>query len=186
MPLTYHFRPFPDPKELRSEPKIQSTSTEPSMTTCPCGKSVTRCQQCRQQKREQRFAPSRYSQTTMPSIKEESDPIQRALTFKERREQRRAASHTSVGAAFHELLGSEDYFTFYHDTAFARSPSASPRSAYRSSRAAIRSRSSGAEQAGLPSVPTPLEASDSSDSIHSVDSVESADEKDQDLSRRGS
>ena len=121
----------------------------------------------------------------MPSIKEESDPAQRVRTFKERREQRRAASHTSVSAAFQEALGSEDYFTFYHDTAFARSPSASPRSTYRSSRAAIRSRKSSAEQAGMPPVP-PLEASDSSDSIDSLDSVESADDGEQDLTRRGS
>lgn len=179
MPLTYHFRPFPDPEELKTEPKTQPTSTEPPTTTCPCLKAVARCKKCRQQQREERSALRQSSQTLLPSIKEELDPLQRALTPKAIREQRRAANRMSVSAALAEAVGSEDYFTFYHDTAFARSPAASSRSGYRRSRT---SRKPSAEQPSLPPVPT-LEASDSSDSVESIDSVL---EGEQDLSRRGS
>lgn len=182
MPLTYHFRPFPDPEELRTEPKTQPTSTEPTTTTCPCQKAVARCKQCRQKERQERSLLSRPSQTTLPSIKEELDPLQRSLTPRAIREQRRAANRMSVSAALHEAAGSEDYFTFYHDTAFARSPSASSRSRYRSGRTGSSSRKSSAEEPSLPPVPT-LEASDSSDSVESIDSVL---EGEQDLARRDS
>ncbi|GAB7326834.1 hypothetical protein MBLNU13_g10767t1 [Cladosporium sp. NU13] len=116
----------------------------------------------------------------LPSIKEELDPLQRALTPKAIREQRRAAKRMSVSAALHEAASSEEYFTFYHDTAFARSPSASSRSRYRSSQTGNSSRKSSAEESSLPSVPA-LEASDSSDSVESIDSVL---EREQDLARR--
>lgn len=183
MPLTYHFRPFPHPEELPTEePKTRSTSTEPTTTTCPCYKAAARCKQCRQKERQERPFFSRPSQTMLPSIKEEPDPLQRALTPRAIREQRRAANRMSVSAALHEAAGSEDYFTFYHDTAFARSPSASSRSRYRSSRTGSSSRKSSAEEASLPSVPS-LEASDSSDSVESTDSVL---EGEQDLARRDS
>lgn len=118
----------------------------------------------------------------LPSIKEELDPLQRALTPRAIREQRRAANRMSVSAALHEAVGSEDYFTFYHDTAFARSPSASSRSRYRSSRTGSNPRQSSAEEPSLPSVPS-LEASDSSDSVESIDSVL---EGEQDLAQRDS
>jgi hypothetical protein len=180
MPLTYHFRPFPAPEELRSEPKPQPTTTEPSTKTCPCQKAVARCKQCRQKERQERSSSNRSSQTILPSIKEEADPLQRALTPRAIREQRRAANRVSVSAALHEAVGSEDYFTFYHDTAFARSPPASSRSRYRSSRTGSDSRKPNAEEASLPSIPT-LEASDSSDSVESIDSVL---EGEQDLARR--
>jgi dTDP-4-amino-4,6-dideoxygalactose transaminase len=170
MPLTYHFRPFPDPEELRAEPKTQPTTNEPPSTTCPCQKAVARCKQCRQKERQERSSLSRSSQTILPSIKEELDPLQRALTPRAIREQRRAANRMSVSAALHEAVGSEDYFTLYHDGAFARSPAASPRSAYRNRRPEIASRKSSAEKMCLPSVPN-LEASDSSDSVDSIESV---------------
>lgn len=182
MPLTYHFRPLPAPEELRFEPKPQPTTTEPSTKTCPCQKAVARCKQCRQKERQEKSSSDRSSQTMLPSIKEEADPSQRALTPRAIREQRRAANRVSVSAALHEAVGSEDYFTFYHDTAFARSPPASSRSRYRSSRTGSSSRKSSAEEANLPSIPT-LEASDSSDSVESIDSVL---EGEQDLTRRDS
>lgn len=166
MPLTYHFRPFPVPEELRAEPKPQPTSTKPSTITCPCQMAVARCKQCRQKDRQERSSLSRSSQTTLPSIKEELDPLQRSLTPKEIRDQRRTA-RISVSAALHAAAGSEDYFTFYHDGAFARSPAASSGSAYRSGR---NSRKSSAEKDSLLPVPN-LEASDSSDLIVSIENV---------------
>ena len=118
----------------------------------------------------------------LPSIKEELDPLQRPLTPKAIREQRRAASRVSVSAAFDEAVGTEDYFTFYHDTAFARSPSASSRSAYRSSRVGSSSRKSSAEN--VPSRPVPT--LESTDSVDSTDSNESSIDGEHELSRRGS
>lgn len=181
MPLTYHFRPFPTPEEPRSDHKPQPTGTEPSTTVCPCQKAVARCKKCRQQQREERSALRQSSQTMLPSIKEELDPLQRALTPRAIREQRRAPNRMSVSAALHEAAGSEDYFTFYHDTAFARSPAASSRPGYRRSRTGS-SRKSSAEETTLPPVSS-LEASDSSDSVESIDSVL---EEEQDLARRSS
>jgi hypothetical protein len=118
----------------------------------------------------------------LPSIKEELDPLHRPLTPKAIREQRRAANRVSVSAAFDQSVGTEDYFTFYHSTAFARSPSASARPAYRSGRAGSHSRKSSAEQAPTPQAPTLESAS----SVDSIDSIVSAIGGEQDLSRRGS
>jgi hypothetical protein len=118
----------------------------------------------------------------LPSIKEELDPLHRPLTPKAIREQRRAASRVSVSAVFDESVGNDDYFTFYHSTAFARSPTASARSAYRNAQAGSNHRKSSAEQAPMPRVPT-LEPTSSVDSL---DSVESDIGGEQDLSRRGS
>ena len=182
MPLTYHFRPFPEPKGLRTELKTQPTSTEPSKTTCHCQQAVARCKQCRQKERQENSLLNRPSQTMLPSMKEELDPLQRSLTPRAIREQRRAANRMSVSAALHEAASSEDFFTFYHDTAFARSPSASSRSRHRSSRTGSSSRKFSAEEASLPPGMT-LEASDSSDLVESIDSVL---EGEQDLARRDS
>lgn len=131
MPLTYHFRPFPTPGESHLIPKPQQTRSGTSPTLCPCHKELARCKRCRQQEREEKYASSCSSQTVLPSIKEEADPLRRPLTPKAIRDQRRASSRVSVSAAFDESVGSEDYFTFYHSTAFARSPSASSGPSYR-------------------------------------------------------
>lgn len=102
----------------------------------------------------------------LPSIREERDPLQRALTPKQIRDQRRASSRSSsVSAAFNEAVGSEDYFTLYHSTAFARSPSVSDRRSRRhGSASGSQSRKSSAEEACLPPI-TDLERTDSDESI---------------------
>lgn len=119
----------------------------------------------------------------LPSIKEERDPLQRTLTPRERRDQRRASSRaSSVSAAFNEAVGNEDYFTMYHSTAFARSPSVSSRRIRRHGSASdSQSRESSAEEAGKPPIPD-LERNDSDESVD-----ESAIEGEpQDLTRRDS
>jgi hypothetical protein len=158
MPLTYHFRPFPSPSDPLLDLSRQPSASGPSSaSSCSCQKEIVRCETCRQQTREDNCASSHSSQAMLSSIKEETDPSQRPLTPKAIRDQRRAATRAaSVGSIFSEAVGTEDYFTFYHSTAFARSPSGGSRE--RSSRrvgssSSSQSRKPSAEQACLPTIP---------------------------------
>lgn len=119
----------------------------------------------------------------LPSIREERDPLQRTLTPKEIRDQRRASSRSSsVSAAFNEAVGNDDYFTLFHSAAFARSPSVSSRRLRRQGSASgSQSRKTSAEEACLPPIPD-LERTDSDESVDET-AVEG---EPQDLTRRDS
>jgi hypothetical protein len=176
MPLTYHFRPFPGP----GDPLLEITRQPPaSPAPCSCQKEIVRCKTCRQQVREDNYASS-HSQAMLSSIKEEADPVRRPLTPKAIRDQRRAASRTaSISSIFNEAVATEDYFTFYHSTAFARSPSAGSRERKPrrpGSASSSQSREPSAEQACLPTIPD----------LAPVDSRDSITGEAQELSRRDS
>jgi hypothetical protein len=177
MPLTYHFRPFPGP----GDPLLEITRQPPaSPAPCSCQKEIVRCKTCRQQAREDNYASSHSSQAMLSSIKEEADPVRRPLTPKAIRDQRRAASRTaSISSIFNEAVATEDYFTFYHSTAFARSPSAGSRERKPrrpGSASSSQSREPSAEQACLPTIPD----------LAPVDSRDSITGEAQELSRRDS
>jgi hypothetical protein len=164
MPLTYHFRPFPGP----GDPLLELTRQQPtSPAPCSCQKEIVRCKTCRQQAREDNYASSHSSQAMLSSIKEETVPVRRPLTPKAIRDQRRAASRSaSVSTIFSEAVATEDYFTFYHSTAFARSPSAGSRERKTrrlGSASSSQSREPSAEQACLPTIPdlAPVDSRDS-------------------------
>jgi hypothetical protein len=175
MPLTYHFRPFPGP----GDPLLEITRQPPaSPAPCSCQKEIVRCKTCRQQAREDNYASSHSSQAMLSSIK--ADPVRRPLTPKAIRDQRRAASRTaSISSIFNEAVATEDYFTFYHSTAFARSPSAGSRERKPrrpGSASSSQSREPSAEQACLPTIPD----------LAPVDSRDSITGEAQELSRRDS
>jgi hypothetical protein len=184
MPLTHHFTSSPSPTERRVEHELQPSQHEQPASSYSCQKQTGRCNQCRQRVREAKSVVGEYSQTTLSSIKEEMDPRNRSLTPKAIRDQRRALGRTmSVSAVFGEAVGTEDYFTFYHATAFARSPAASTELTHRerSSRRVGSAfggqpRKSSAEQTCLPSVPD----------LAPVHSRESGIEGGQELPRRDS
>lgn len=168
MPLTYHFRPFPKPGEpylmLKPETRLGSTSMQ-----CSC-QEPARCRRCRPSEGEEKPASIRSSQTVLPSIKEEADPAPRSITPKAIRDQRRAARSMSVSDAFNEAVGDDDYFTFYHPTAFERSRSTSSGASYRErssrrlgSASSSKSRKSSTEQL-LPTIPD-LAPADSQESL---------------------
>lgn len=126
MPLTYHFKPFPQAGEPHFETQDQHT-TRPGLTATPCAcrKQTTPCNRCRQVDRD---AWRRPSQAMLSPIKEDSDPSRRQLTPKAIRDKRRASSRMSVAAAFTSAVGTEDYFPLYHSRSFTRSNSSSSES----------------------------------------------------------
>ena len=126
MPLTYHFKPFPKPGESHfsienTSPKSQSKTS----SSCTCQKdNQSQCRRCRQNERDERAAARRQqSQASLSPVEEHTDPIQRQLTPKAIRDQRRALSRVSVSAAFQSAVATEEYFPLYHSAAFARSNS---------------------------------------------------------------
>jgi hypothetical protein len=126
MPLTYHFKPFPKPGESHfsiesTSPKSQSKTT----SSCTCQKdNQSQCRRCRQNERNERATTRRQqSQGSLSPVEEQTDPIQRQLTPKAIRDQRRALSRVSVSEAFQSAVATEEYFPLYHSAAFARSNS---------------------------------------------------------------
>lgn len=181
MPLTYHFRPFPKPGEPLLSLQPLQKRPGPTSVQCSC-QDTTRCRQCRRPERDENSTSNRSSQTVLPSIKEEADPVPRSITPKAIRDQRRAARSLSVSAAFNEAVGDEDYFTFFHPTAFERSRSTSSGSSRRErssrrlgSASSSTSRKSSTEQL-LPTIPD----------LAPADSEESPAEEDRSITRRDS
>jgi len=195
MPLTYHFKPFPNPGE--SHFTIENTSTKPAEPTasapsCTCQKDQPRCKHCRQTERDNRAArmtKRQQSQASLSPVEEHTDPIHRQLTPKAIRDQRRAMSRVSVSAAFQSAVATEEYFPLYHSTAFARSNSDASTS---SSRSRSRRRLGSGSASGTQS-PTSRRSSSEQDNGASLPVSELAQNpvheegsEENDLARRGS
>jgi len=124
MPLTYHFKPFPNPGESHFSIENTSPKSKPKATpSCTCEKDQSRCRQCRQNERNNATARRQQLQGSLSPVEEHTDPLQRQLTPKAIRDQRRALSRVSVSAAFQNAVATEEYFPLYHSAAFARSNS---------------------------------------------------------------
>jgi hypothetical protein len=193
MPLTYHFKPFPKPGECHFSIESTSPKSEPrSAPSCTCQKDTSRCKQCRQNDRNNNAAAAatrrqQPPQGSLSPVEEHTDPLDRQLTPKAIRDQRRALSRVSVSAAFQSAVATEEYFPLYHSAAFARSNSDASIASSRS-RSRRRIRSASGNQSPTSSRSSSEQDQGSSQPVSGLAQtpVQEEDSEENELARRGS